>query len=163
MSIVQSMAKNTCQNIFKNMFNDVKTTMPDVKLENLQLGIYYENGQHFYGIYINNNRIKQIQLSKFVGAVDKSSIIDATVAQLGTQYAKKLNCNLDSILIILNYNPNNSIKCDDLKAREKAAGFFAKVKPTCNCKICLHEGFPSGNLLKNNEYIEDIVLKQFLN
>lgn len=102
MGMIKTIAKNTFRKIFKNLALDEELNCP---VEEVQIVISFENGEHRYDVYKNFKRVKQIQLDNYVGAVvdftGGTSVIETTIAQSGAKYAKECNGRVDDISIVM--------------------------------------------------------------
>ncbi|KKS77125.1 MAG: hypothetical protein UV51_C0010G0030 [Candidatus Woesebacteria bacterium GW2011_GWC1_42_9] len=121
MSHITYLAKKTFNKIFNNLGKELNEDVT-----NIQLGICYKSGQHFYEAYSNFKKVKNIVLGDYVGAVIDFSggteMIDSTIVQSGTTFSKNLNCPLDDISIIMRYRkdqfPESVLLVNGKKERE---------------------------------------------
>ena len=166
MSAVHTIAKRAFSKIFTNVFLELKQTNPDLKIEDVQVGIFYQEGQAKYGIFNGINLVKEITLDDYCGGIMDFSggtiAIDATICQAGPIYAKQLNCKTDDITLVMSYNNKDNYQCNEFKAQKKAAGLFGKVNP-CTCNVCQAAGFPFGELYNGTIKAQDFIVKQLIN
>ena len=105
MSAMSNMAKNTFNKVFKNLAAELKTDPSKI-----QLGIYYDQGNHKYEFYNEMKRVREFDLEDYVGAaIDWSggtAVIESTIAQAGANYAKELSAPIDEIKIVMAYREN---------------------------------------------------------
>lgn len=106
MSHVQYLAKKTFGKIFQNLAKELGE-----KVENIQIGIVYENGQPVYEAYRNFKKEKNIDLGDYVGTVvdwsGGTSMIGATIAQAGILYKEHYKCAPEDLNIIMKYPKEN--------------------------------------------------------
>lgn len=115
-----TLCKNTFNKIFKNLASEL-----DTEINHAYLGICYKTTGAVYEAYKTGKKIKDIEIDDYVGAIIDFSggteIIKATINQAGNNYAKELNCNPDSVKVIMQYNngalPNAVLMKDNLKVR----------------------------------------------
>ena len=102
---MSNMAKNTFNKVFKNLAAELKTDPSKI-----QLGIYYDQGNHKYEFYNEMKRVREFDLEDYVGAaIDWSggtAVIESTIAQAGANYAKELSAPIDEIKIVMAYREN---------------------------------------------------------
>ncbi|MDP2778614.1 MAG: hypothetical protein Q8O48_13325, partial [Anaerolineales bacterium] len=98
MGMIKTIAKNTFRKIFKNLAIDDDLNCP---VEEVQIVISFENGEHRYDVYKNFQKVKRINLDDYVGAVfdftGGTSVIETTIAQSGAKYAKECDSSVDDI------------------------------------------------------------------
>ena len=118
MSAVGNIAKNTFKKVFVNLAKELSC-----KEENIQLGIAYVGGKHQFEAYKDMRKEKNITLDKYVGyAIDFTGgthVIEATIAQAGTNFAKTLECPVDDIKIVMAYNKDGMPKAVLMRGQEK--------------------------------------------
>ena len=106
MSALTHIAGNTFRKVFINLAKEM-----EVAVEQVQLGIYYKNGNHVYEAYKDFKKEKDIDLGDYVGTIIDFSggteIINMTIAQAGVKYASGLGCDASSINIIMRYKKDS--------------------------------------------------------
>ena len=108
MGFIDYKIKKTFGKIFNGVAKELGAEVKDVKI-----GIVYKDGQCFYEAYRGNEKEKDIKLDDYLNILDSGThMIDATIGQAGTRYAKELTEKLEKevvpndISIILKDNPD---------------------------------------------------------
>ena len=111
MSAASVITKKTFNKIFNNL--SAKVNQP---LDNLKIGIFYENGEPKYYAYSGVDRIQvhpekdqwNFDPKNFIGTmIDWSGgteVIKATIEQAGQRYSKEYDCSVDDVSIIMKPN-----------------------------------------------------------
>lgn len=99
---VKAIAKNVFKKIFKNLAEELQ-----LPVEQVQIGLSFENGVHKFHAYKNFKIEKQIDLEDYVGTVIDLSggiqAIEMTICQCGPRYAKEIGCNIDDVKVIFKH------------------------------------------------------------
>lgn len=102
MGVISIIAKK----MFKKIFTNIALEL-DVKPENIQLGIYYENGSHKFEAFKNHVKEKDVDIDDYCGSIvdfsGGTAIIGATIAQAGPRYAKEMGCSIGDVNIVMQY------------------------------------------------------------
>ena len=106
MSFSSGLVKKTFIKIFKNLSEELSVTPSDI-----QLGIVFVNGTQGYEAYKNFEKVKDIDISDYVGTVIDFSggteLIKATIGQAGSTYSKRLKCDIKDVSIVMQYKQDD--------------------------------------------------------
>ncbi len=134
-------------------------------LEAVKLGIFYENNAHKYCRFDDKGqKVREIDPDDYLNFLDIElfkQIVDSSLGQLGCEYAKNLNCDVNDLKLVMSYNDPKKYQCDAQKAAKKEAGIFGSVKE-CECRICQQAGMPFGELYKGDKKEQDIIFSKLI-
>jgi large-conductance mechanosensitive channel len=100
MSTTGLIVKNTFNKVFNNLAKELV-----VPVEEIQIAIYYEEKKQKYAVYHKNEKKKDFDIGNYIEAVidwsGGTALIENTIAQGGTKYAKEYESEIDAIKIVM--------------------------------------------------------------